>query len=134
MFDNGTTLIAAAGRSSRKGSGYPANYPGEIAVAAIDGGLRPSRLSARGQHIAYAGPGVGMSVASPGRTTQLATGTSFAAPIVSAAFATAKGSARGDRAVTLQVLQSFAKDLDAPGRNPVYGWGLVQFQKLDNCS
>ncbi len=131
--DRGATLIAAAGPSSGKTGGYPAKYPGVVAVAAIDGELRPSRLSARGSHIAYAGPGVGMTVASPGGKARLATGTSFAAPIVSAAFATAKSGARGDKLQTLQTVQGLAKDLGAPGRDPVYGWGLVQFPKSPGC-
>ncbi|MEQ1712347.1 MAG: S8 family serine peptidase, partial [Hyphomicrobium sp.] len=133
LVERGTTLIAAAGPSSGQSRGYPAKYPGVIAVSAIDGDLRPSRLSARGNHIAYAGPGVGMSVASPGGKARLATGTSFAAPIVSAAFASAKSEAGGDTVRTLEKLQSTAKDLGAPGRDPVYGWGLVQFPSLGGC-
>jgi subtilisin family serine protease len=131
--DRGATLIAAAGPTSGKSGGYPAKYPGVIAVAAIDGEMRPSRLSARGTHIAYAGPGVGMTVASPGGKARLATGTSFAAPIVSAAFATAKSDAGGDNVKTVQTLQNLAKDLGAPGRDPVYGWGLVQFPAKPGC-
>lgn len=131
--DRGATLIAAAGPSSGNGGGYPAKYPGVVAVAAIDGDMRPSRLSARGTHIAYAGPGVGMTVASPGGKARLATGTSFAAPIVSAAFATAKADALGDKLQTLQTLQGLAKDLGTPGRDPVYGWGLVQFPAKPGC-
>jgi subtilisin family serine protease len=131
--DRGATLIAAAGPSSDKSGGYPAKYPGVIAVAAIDGEMRPSRLSARGTHIAYAGPGVGMTVASPGGKARLATGTSFAAPIVSAAFASAKSDAGGDSLKTVQTLQNLAKDLGAPGRDPVYGWGLVQFPSKPGC-
>lgn len=131
--DRGATLIAAAGPTSGKSGGYPAKYPGVIAVAAIDGEMRPSRLSARGTHIAYAGPGVGMTVASPGGKARIATGTSFAAPIVSAAFATAKSDAGGDSLKTVQTLQNLAKDLGAPGRDPVYGWGLVQFPSKPGC-
>lgn len=134
LIAEGSTLIAAAGPSSDNGRGYPSKYPGVIAVAAIDGGLRPSRLSARGTHISYAGPGVGMSVAIPGGKARLATGTSFAAPIVSAAFATAKWQSKGDRSRTLEQIQSLAKDLGAPGRDPVYGWGLVQFPQVQTCS
>lgn len=131
--DRGATLIAAAGPSSGKTGGYPAKYPGVIAVAAIDGDMRPSRLSARGSHISYAGPGVGMTVASPGGKARLATGTSFAAPIVSAAFAAAKSDTGGDNGQTLQTLQGLAKDLGTPGRDPVYGWGLVQFPSKPGC-
>jgi hypothetical protein len=133
LIRHGTTLIAAAGPASGRESGYPAKYPGVIAVAAVDTELRPSRLSARGVHIAYAGPGVGMPVASPGGSTRLATGTSFAAPIVAAAFATAKTESGGDRMRTMERMQSLAKDLGPPGRDPVFGWGLVQFPVVGGC-
>lgn len=132
LLGRGTTLIAAAGPASGRNSGYPARYPGVVAVAAVDAGLRASRLSARGVHIAYAGPGVGMPVASPGGQTRLATGTSFAAPIVAAAFATAKTEV-GDRVRTMERIQSLAKDLGPPGRDPVFGWGLVQFPAMNGC-
>lgn len=133
FIERGGTLVAAAGPSSGRASGYPAKYAGVIAVAAIDNGLRPSRLSARGSHIAYAGPGVGLSVASPGGKARLATGTSFAAPVVSAAFATAQIRTGADNARTFEVIRALAKDLGAPGHDPVYGWGLVQFPAPSDC-
>jgi subtilisin family serine protease len=59
-------------------------------------------------------------------------GTSFAAPFVSAAYAIAL--ARGQSASELTgLLVRSAKDLGAPGRDPVYGWGLVQFTALPGC-
>lgn len=133
LVERGATLIAAAGPAAGKDRGYPAKYPGVVAVAAVDTRLNPSRLSARGAHIAIAGPGVGLSVAAPGGRSRLATGTSFAAPIVAAAFAAAKGEAGGDRTRTLERISALARDLGPPGRDAVFGWGLVQFPALGGC-
>jgi subtilisin family serine protease len=126
-------LIAAAGQPDRAGaSGYPARYPGVIAVSAIDHRLRPSRRAIRGAHIAFTAPGAGIAVARPPSGVARVDGTSFAAPFVSAAYAI--GLARGHTAATVtELLTQSAKDLGAPGRDPIYGWGLLQFSGLPSC-
>ena len=124
LVSRGITVVAAAGPSNTQG--YPAKYDGVLAVSAVDARLRPSRLSARGQHIAFAGPGVGLIVAAPGGGTRRVDGTSFAAPFVTAALAAASTEAQS-AARAAERLQTLAKDLGAPGRDPIFGWGLVQF-------
>jgi hypothetical protein len=133
--DRGVRLVAAAGRPEQgSSSGYPARYDGVIAVSAVDGRMRPSRLSTRGSHIAFAAPGVGVPVAVSGGSARLADGTSFAAPFVTAALASVLNSAPvADRSDPLALLAGSARDLGAPGRDPVYGWGLVQFLPLTKC-
>jgi subtilisin family serine protease len=129
----GVFVVAAAGRPDRsQASGYPAKYPDVIAVSAIDNRLRPSRLAIRGTHIAFAAPGAGIAVAQRPSGVRRVEGTSFAAPFVSAAYAI--GLARGQSASGLtELLVQSAKDLGAPGRDPVYGWGLLQFSALPAC-
>lgn len=127
-------IVAAAGPSGAAQAGYPARYPGVIAVSAVDVRARPSRLSARGDHIAFAGPGVGLIVAAPGGGTRSVDGTSFAAPFVTAALAAAAAHDEATHAGGAeQLLQRKAKDLGAPGRDPIFGWGLVQFPTPANC-
>lgn len=133
LADDGTTIVAAAGPQSGAGTGFPARYRGAIAVAAVDARLRPSRLSARGAHISFAGPGVGVPVATADGKSKLATGTSFATPFVSAAFASAKMNSAERGGDTSAKLQSLAKDLGAPGRDAIFGWGLVQFPPAKGC-
>lgn len=133
LADRGTTIVAAAGTPSGAGSGYPARYDGVFAVAAVDQSLKASRLSARGDHIALSAPGIGIPVAALGGSSRLASGTSFAAPFVSAAVAITKAQAGGDRHVTIETLRGLAKDLGAPGRDPIFGWGLVQFPPMGGC-
>jgi subtilisin family serine protease len=59
-------------------------------------------------------------------------GTSFAAPFVSAAYAI--GLARNQNASRLtDLLARSARDLGSPGRDPVYGWGLLQFTAFPSC-
>lgn len=126
-------VIAAAGKPDQdEKTGYPARYANVIAVSAVDARLRPSRLSIRGDHIAFAAPGAGVMVANSGGQIKLADGTSFAAPFVTAAFA-AMARNGGSTASTIEKLASSAKDLGAAGRDPIYGWGLVQYDNLPAC-
>jgi len=133
LIARGTLIVAAAGASGGRTGGYPARYEGVVAVAAIDEALKPSRLSARGAHISYAGPGVGIPVAVPGGTSRLASGTSFATPFVSAAAAVARLQDGGGGDTAAARLRTLAKDLGAPGRDPIFGWGLVQFPHVERC-
>jgi subtilisin family serine protease len=129
----GVHLIAASGRPDRsQTSGYPAKYHGVIAVSAVDNRLRPSRLAIRGEHIAFAAPGVGIAVAQRPSGVRRVEGTSFAAPFVSAAYAIGLGRGQSASALT-DLLTRSAKDLGSPGRDPVYGWGLLQFSALPAC-
>ena len=129
----GVLLIAASGRPDRRRhSGFPARYPGVVAVSAVDSRLRPSRFATRGDHIAFAAPGAGIAVARRPSGVRRVEGTSFAAPFVSAAYAI--GLARGQSIAGLtDLLARSAKDLGSPGRDPVYGWGLLQFSTLPSC-
>ena len=129
----GVLLIAASGRPDRsRSSGFPARYPGVVAVSAVDSRLRPSRLAIRGDHIAFAAPGAGIAVARRPSGVRRVEGTSFAAPFVSAAYAI--GLARGRSIAGLtDLLARSAKDLGSAGRDPVYGWGLLQFSSLPPC-
>ena len=123
-------VIAAAGRPDRaKRSGYPARYDGVIAVAAVDARLRPSRLSVRGRHVAFAAPGVGLTVAHGKDGLRSVDGTSFASPFVAAAYAMSTG----DGSLVTRSLAEGAQDLGASGRDPVYGWGLLQYSAIAGC-
>lgn len=129
----GIFVISAAGRPDRsKSSGYPARYEGVVAVTAVDSRLRPSRLSVRGAHVSFAAPGVGLTVAHASDQLRLVDGTSFAAPFVAAAYAMAHRKDRPIAEVTRSLADS-AQDLGASGRDPVYGWGLLQYSGLRGC-
>jgi subtilisin family serine protease len=129
----GVLLVAASGRPGRgRSSGYPAKYPGVVAVAAVDNRLRPSRLAIRGAHLAFTAPGTGIAVARRPMGVHRVEGTSFATPFVSAAYAI--GLARGQGIAELtELLARSAKDLGPAGRDSLYGWGLLQFSSLPSC-
>jgi subtilisin family serine protease len=129
----GTVLVAAAGTNEGgTQSGFPARYPGVLAVSAIDSRLRLASGSQRGEHIAFSAPGVGVSVANANKGYSTVRGSSFAAPFVSAAYAMALETVRDGEQAT-RLIASTAKDLGAPGRDGIFGWGLIQFSALPPC-
>lgn len=82
----GAVPIAASGNRGDYTRYYPACLPGVIAVGSVDGRGVPSRFTCRGPHVALCAPGERIpSVAVDGYTEN--TGTSFAAPFVTAAAA-----------------------------------------------
>jgi len=79
----GCVLVAASGNSGNPGLFSPACLEGVIAVGAVDPEDRVTSFTTRGPHIALCAPG--LRVATAGLSGyQLATGTSFAAPFVTA--------------------------------------------------
>lgn len=83
----GVVVVAAAGNSTGAVQ-FPGNHPGVIGVAAIDANRSLFANSSRGPEVAIAAPGVNIVTTLLGGTIgSTGSGTSFAAPIVSAAAA-----------------------------------------------
>lgn len=122
--ERGTVLVAAAGNGGPAAPpAYPAALDGVIAVTAVDVDGRRFDQANRGDYVDVAAPGV--RVVSP--TTGPETGTSFAAPFVTAWVAAriAQGGP-ADAAAMHRALAASSRDLGPPGRDPDFGWGLLQ--------
>jgi minor extracellular protease Epr len=126
--EDGIIFVAAAGNGGPKAKpAYPAAYDTVIAVTAIDKDSDIYRRAGRGPHIGLAAPGVDVWTAASISGAKPKTGTSFAAPFVSAAVALIL---QAEPALTPDqvrgILLASAKDLGEPAFDPVYGHGLVQ--------
>lgn len=124
----GLVLVAAAGNEGPSAEpAYPAAYPGVIAVAAVNSRGRPYGNNNRGSYIYVAAPGVDIWGADARGGLAFWTGTSFAAPFVTATLARdiALGRSRDINDGRARIA-STARDLGAPGRDPIYGFGLLQ--------
>jgi len=127
----GVLLVAAVGNDGPAAPPlYPAAYPGVVAVTGVDARRRVLPEAGRGAYVAFAAPGAQMAAAAPGGGYSTVRGTSFAAPIVAAELAAELPSADPAAAATsLRRLAAQAQDLGAPGRDPVFGFGLVGFDR-----
>ncbi|MCR4294293.1 MAG: S8 family peptidase [Elusimicrobia bacterium] len=81
MRKGGVILIAAAGNSGRS-VGYPAAYPGAIAIAASDSTDKLASFSSRGPTVAVIAPGVNVKSTYMGGDYDTLSGTSMATPHV----------------------------------------------------
>jgi type VII secretion-associated serine protease mycosin len=123
-------VVAAGGNNYTSGDQpvYPAAYKEAIAVAAVDQSLHHASFSNTGNYIDLAAPGdlIWSTWGSGPTQYALASGTSMATPYVSAAAALVVAvNPKYTAAQIRYALESTATDLGAPGRDPVYGYGLV---------
>lgn len=127
----GIVLVAAAGNKGPKAEPvYPAAYPEVLAVTAVDRRKQAYRRAGQGDHVDLAAPGVEVWTAASISGARPKTGTSFAAPFVTAAAALAKSSGKTTVAEIHDALTKSAEDLGEPGKDPVYGWGLLDARAL----
>lgn len=129
-LDADIILVAAAGNAGPNADPlYPAAYEGVVAVTAVDRNNRVYRQANAGDHVDFAAPGVRLWTAASISGGRFRSGTSYAAPFVSAMLALARtASPEADTATLIDRLAADAVDLGEDGRDPVYGWGLVQAQ------
>ncbi len=125
LSKKGMVFVAAAGNEGPAAApSYPAAYPQVIAVTAVTKDLRNYRYANRGDHIDVAAPGVDIWTAMPGGRAGYQSGTSFAAPHVTAILAVEpREKLLQDKAALLDGLP--VTDLGEKGRDPVYGRGLL---------
>lgn len=121
----GAIMIAAAGNDGRERAAYPAAHPSVIAVTAVDAAFRRYRDANYGDHIEFSAPGVDLYVASP-RGGNYASGTSYAAPIVTALAARLGAGGGLSLSQIRDRLRGSAVDLGPDGFDAQYGWGLVR--------
>ena len=117
----GVLIVAAVGNDGPAAPPlFPASYDGVIGVTAVNARDRVLPEAGRGPQVDFAAPGADMAAASALSNGGYVTvrGASFAAPLVAGLLAR-----QGANAV--QALIRTARDLGAPGPDPVYGQGLV---------
>jgi hypothetical protein len=129
----GSLVVAASGNDGDEGNvlTYPAAYPHVLTVAATQPNGTVAPWSSRSRFVDLAAPGAQIPVATVDPATGATgwapeDGTSFAAPLVSAAAAwiwTVRPTL--DAGQVAQILRTSATDIGTPGRDPSSGYGLL---------
>lgn len=123
----GHVLVAAVGNDGPAApEKYPAAYPGVVGVTSVNAKDQIQLDANRGSDVAFAARGVDIRAATLHGDFASVTGTSFAAPVVTARFAglvSTPNSAAVDLAWA--ALERAAIDLGAPGRDPIFGYGYL---------
>jgi Subtilase family len=123
----GHIVVAAAGNDGPAAPPvFPGAYPGVVAVTAVDLRSNVYRYANRGNYIDLSSHGVEVPLIDNEGVPVLATGTSFASPTVARKLARAmtKPDVAAAKAAVASVERD-ARDLGAPGRDNIYGHGLV---------
>ncbi len=122
----GLVFTAAAGNDGPAAApAYPAAYPQVIAVTAVTKNMKNYPYANRGAQIDVAAPGVDIWTAWPEAREGYRSGTSFASPFVTGILALYPPDVlRSPKASLLE--QVNISDLGPPGRDPIYGRGLLQ--------
>jgi len=125
-LDQGVLVVASAGNEGVERVSYPAAYEGVLSVAAVDADEQHLHVSNRGDRVGLAAPGVGVSVSLDGEAPVSFSGTSAAAPFVTATAGLAlwiDASLGGEDVRGLLV--ELANDTGEPGVDALTGAGIV---------
>ncbi|MBR9912467.1 MAG: S8 family serine peptidase [Gammaproteobacteria bacterium] len=126
LAERNITLVAAVGNQGPAAPPlYPAAYPAVVGVTAVDGEQRIYRWANRGDQVDFAAPGVSIVTARSDGGIGRESGTSMATPVVAAHLACALSAAGGELSRAMAVLRGRATDLGEPGRDSVFGYGLL---------
>ena len=134
-FNSGTILVSASGNEASSHYGGPVNYPAGfdcvISVASVDSNNTRASTSNYNNKVMVAAPGDNVRLITKDGKYECNSGTSFAAPQVSALAAMVKSYNPSFRpSKFMDVLKITSEDLGSPGYDVEYGYGLINFSNV----
>lgn len=122
---NGIQVIAAVGNEGPASLPlYPAAYPETLGITAVDKSHAIYRWANQGDYVDFAAFGVSVDAAHPNGKTVRQTGTSMASPRATALYACFFRTEQQRHAALLK-MQKIALDAGSPGRDKVFGFGVL---------
>lgn len=120
----GVVVVGAAGNWGTNEPLYPASYPNTVSVAATDKSDKVASFSSYGRLVDVAAPGVGVLSTLPNGKYGSLSGTSMAAPYVSALAGLLSGEGLNQHEIRDRI-ENGALDLGKKGKDPHYGHGRI---------
>lgn len=121
---HGMTIVAAVGNDGATANPrYPAALDNVVGVTAVDAAREVYPMAVQG-YPDVAAPGVDVMLTTGGRT-RFVTGTSIATPFVTARIASDPSLYRRNAGALRTAMAGSVVDLGTPGRDPVFGAGLL---------
>ncbi|MFW9854578.1 MAG: S8 family serine peptidase [Candidatus Thorarchaeota archaeon] len=125
-YNIGIPIVSVTGNNENQVT-YPGNYSEVIAVSAVTSSQEIASFSAKGDQNEICAPGVDIPTIKPNSNlTENDSGTSFAAPLVSGTIALMLSL---NKTLTIsiirEILHATSTDLGSLGRDPDYGYGLL---------
>ncbi|TVP80714.1 MAG: hypothetical protein EA353_03220 [Puniceicoccaceae bacterium] len=127
----GVIMVAAAGNDGFDRLPFPAAYSEVLAVTAVDAGGQQALFPNQSKSIDFAAPGVGILAADEEGGMTLFSGTSAAAPFVTGSLASLlSGENPSTPHAAVELMRSYLNEQGAPGLDPVYGAGVLDWDRL----
>ncbi|WP_120495526.1 S8 family serine peptidase [Kiloniella sp. EL199] len=127
-LEKGAIVFSSAGNQGPEApENYPAALDGVFTITAIDSRRKIYRDANQGDFIDFSAPGVDIWSAIPDNKGAYVSGTSFATPhALAVAALILKNNPKISRQVLSRALSFSLTDLGDPGKDPVYGEGLLK--------
>lgn len=127
----GSIVVAAAGNDGSSATDYPAGYPEVVSVAAVDDAGAHAWFSNANDDVEVAAPGVDVLSARLGGGYVRESGTSMATPHAAGAAALEwEAHPRSSARTIRNRLDALVADAGAPGRDPAFGFGILDLARL----
>ena len=126
----GQIVVAAVGNDGPAAPPlFPATYDGVVGVTAIDLNRRVFRRAGRGEHVDFSAPGVRVRTANGSGGYSVVSGTSFATPVIAALIALRVEPGGPTPEQDVSRLNRSVLDLGAPGKDDVFGYGMLMIEE-----
>lgn len=132
--EKGLLIVAAVGNQGQNSPPqFPAAYNTVLAATAVDVEGDIYDKAVRGSHVDFSAPGVDIYINAEGQNRYIS-GTSIAAPFVTAAIASSLGMKNyKNRDDIIQYFSSSATDLGPKGKDSIFGLGLINAKYICNA-
>ena len=133
--ERGILIISTAGNTGEREVRYPAAFEGVIGVGAVNSSKKIESYSTLGDHVSLVAPGASVYTTSLYSGYSSVSGTSFAAPQVAGTAALIWSVAPDISSEDVrQILFQSAEDLGEPGKDFVFGNGLLNTEAAVNLA